>query len=83
MQTQSAAAVAVPAAELAEIVRNRLSGRVRAFELIMESAGLVLRGRTRTYYGKQLAQQAVMEVTSLPILANCIEVVSASGEPTA
>jgi len=35
---------------------------------------LILRGRTRTYYAKQLAQQAVMEATALPIRANEIEV---------
>jgi len=37
--------------------------------------GLVLTGRTCTYYVKQLAQHAVMEFVDLPILANDIEVV--------
>jgi len=35
--------------------------------------GLILRGRSRSYYGKQLAQHAVMEAVILPIVANEIE----------
>jgi hypothetical protein len=34
----------------------------------------VLRGVTRTYYAKQLAQHAVMQLTDLPIHANEIDV---------
>jgi hypothetical protein len=34
-----------------------------------------LRGRARTYYAKQLAQHAVMQVTEYLIQANEIEVV--------
>jgi hypothetical protein len=55
-------------------VKCRLSGRLRDFRLLIRGEGLILRGRTRTYYAKQLAQQAVMEVTAMPILANEIEV---------
>jgi hypothetical protein len=57
-----------------EHIRCRLSGRVRDFHLLVRDQGLVLRGHAHTYYAKQLAQQAVMEVTSLPIQANEIEV---------
>ena len=42
--------------------------------LLEVGGGIVLRGFTRTYYLKQLAQQAVMNLTDLPILANEIEV---------
>jgi len=55
-------------------VQCRLSGRVRDLRLLVRGNGLVLQGRTRTYYAKQLAQHAVMEATGLPILANEIEV---------
>ncbi len=55
-------------------VRCRLSGRLRDFRLVVRDRGLILRGRTHTYYAKQLAQQAVMEATRFPILANDIEV---------
>jgi hypothetical protein len=68
------------AAELEETVKGRLCGRVTAFQLVVEGQGLVLRGRTRSYYLKQLAQQTVMEITRLPILANYIEVTG--GEPS-
>jgi hypothetical protein len=55
-------------------VQSRLSGRVRDFRLVVRGCGLTLTGQARTYYAKQLAQQAVMEATALPILTNEIEV---------
>jgi hypothetical protein len=63
--------------ELADLeghVRSRLSGRVRHLGLAMRNGGLVLRGHTSTYYAKQMVQQAIMEATDLPIVANEIEV---------
>jgi hypothetical protein len=55
-------------------VRCRLSGTVRDLRVIGLADGLVLKGLTRTYYAKQLAQHAVMEATELPIVANEIVV---------
>ena len=55
-------------------VQSRLNGRVRHFRLVLREGGLVLMGRARTYYAKQIAQHEVMQATSLPILANEIEV---------
>jgi hypothetical protein len=55
-------------------VQSRLHGRVREFRLLERGGWLVLRGQARTYYAKQLAQQAVLEATDLPIAANEIEV---------
>ena len=55
-------------------VQYQLSGRLQDFRLKRESAGLVLRGRVRTYYAKQLAQHAVMAAIDLPIVRNDIEV---------
>jgi hypothetical protein len=55
-------------------IQSRLNGRVRDFRLSLCGGGLILRGHARTYHAKQLAQQAVMEATALPILANEIEV---------
>jgi hypothetical protein len=55
-------------------VQARLNKRVRDFQLVIIGNGLVLRGCAATYYAKQLAQQAVMEATTLPILANEIQV---------
>jgi hypothetical protein len=47
---------------------------VRDLQVLGRDNGLVLKGHSRTYYAKQLAQHAVMEATQLPILANEIEV---------
>jgi len=56
-----------------EDMRRRLAGRVRDLRLILRDDGLVMRGCVRTYYSKQLAQHAIMELTKLPI-RNEIEV---------
>ena len=50
-------------------VQCHLNGRVRDLRLVIRGHGLVLQGRARTYYAKQLAQHAVMDATRLPILA--------------
>ncbi len=55
-------------------VLARLTGQIREFQLVLTDGGLILRGRARTYYAKQLAQHAVMDATGLPIVANEIEV---------
>ena len=65
----------LPVAEVEEIVKSRLKGRVWSFRLIVESQGLILRGTTRTYHAKQLAQEAVLDLTDgRPVLANQIVV---------
>ena len=56
-----------------QIVR-RLGNRVRNLRVLRQGGGLVIQGRTTTYYAKQLAQHAAMELDSEPILANDIEV---------
>lgn len=48
--------------------------RIRDFHLIFCHNGLVLEGRSRSYYCKQEVQQAVMNATPLPIVANNIQV---------
>jgi hypothetical protein len=60
--------------ELEQHIHSRLAGRVREFHLEVHKEGLVLRGRALTYYAKQLAQHAVMEISEVPIWANEIEV---------
>jgi hypothetical protein len=62
------------ATELEARIQCRLGRRIREFRLVVVERGLILRGRADTYYAKQLAQHAVMEVTELRILANEIEV---------
>ncbi len=65
---------ALPRLEL--LVRTRSFGRVRDLHLELSGSGLILHGRTTSYYVKQLAQQAVLEAGALPLLANEIEVTS-------
>jgi hypothetical protein len=55
-------------------VQRKLIGRIRDLHLSVDDDGLILRGRTRSYYVKQLAQHEVMQVSRLPIQANEIEV---------
>jgi hypothetical protein len=62
--------------DLERVVNGRLQGRVSAFQLFLEGQGLVLRGTARTFYAKQMAQHLVMELTTLPIVANGIEVIN-------
>ncbi len=55
-------------------MQARLGSRVRHVRVVCRNNGVILQGIAHTYYAKQLAQQSVMEVTDLPILANEIEV---------
>ena len=52
----------------------RLGSQVRDFKILRNRDGLILHGRVNTYYGKQLAQHVVMELSGLSIVANEIEV---------
>jgi hypothetical protein len=51
-----------------------LAGRVWGLRVLLCQEGVVLQGYSTTYYGKQLAQHAAMQVLGLPIRANEIEV---------
>jgi hypothetical protein len=61
-------------AELELHLQCRLGGRVRDFRIASVRGGLALQGRAATYYAKQLAQHFVLQATTLPIVANDIEV---------
>jgi hypothetical protein len=62
-------------------ISSLLGGRIDGLRLLIQDGGIILRGRSRTYYAKQLALQAVMEATDLPVVANEIEVRCAGGRP--
>jgi hypothetical protein len=66
--------------QIEQLVLRRLNGRVRSLKLTVRDDGLVLRGHSRTYYAKQLAQHAVMELTKLRIRANEIEVAQVTND---
>jgi osmotically-inducible protein OsmY len=55
-------------------LQSRLGDRVEEFQMSWHEEGLILRGQVRSYYGKQMAQEVVMEVSGLSILSNDIEV---------
>jgi hypothetical protein len=59
---------------LEALITHRLRGRLFDFRLVLRDDALVLQGRTRAHYIKQLAQHAIMEATGFQILANEIEV---------
>jgi hypothetical protein len=61
-------------ARLEAQLRVHLRGYVCDFRVIVQDGGLILYGRARTYYGKQLAQHGVMQQSERPILANKIAV---------
>jgi hypothetical protein len=72
----SESTTATPADQLEALIERRLLGRVRVrgFRVLVQEQGLILQGWAGTFYAKQLAQHAAMEVSGLPILANEIEV---------
>lgn len=55
-------------------LQDLLRGYVRDFRIVVGEKGLLLRGRSLSYYAKQLAQHAVMRTTDVPIQANEIVV---------
>jgi hypothetical protein len=59
---------------LESLVQRRLGSRVRDLRVVVRQDGVILQGRATTYHAKQLAQHAAMELASMPILANDIEV---------
>jgi hypothetical protein len=65
-------------AELELRLGHEFKGRIHGFRLVVRELGLVLQGRTQTFYVKQLAQHAVMRTAGLPIVANEIVVIQES-----
>ena len=55
-------------------LQSRLGSQVRNFQMSTYSDGVVLCGQVKTYYGKQVAQEVVLELSGCSVLANNIEV---------
>jgi len=56
-------------------IERRASGRIRDLHVVCSEDTIILQGRSRTYHAKQLAQQAVLDLTDgYPLLANQIVV---------
>ena len=68
-----------PKNEMAEriegFIAQRASGRIRDLHVDYSEDAIILQGRSRTYHDKQLAQQAVLDLTDgYPLLTNLIVV---------
>lgn len=59
---------------LEQLLRRELHGRLIQIRLLFRDEGLVLQGESPSFYGKQLAQHAIMKATQIPIRANEIHV---------
>jgi hypothetical protein len=56
-------------------IEQRASGRIRDLHVVCSDDGIILQGRSRTYHAKQLAQQAVLDLTDgQTLLTNLIVV---------
>ncbi len=65
--------------ELAQFIEGHVNraanGRIRDLHVVCSEDRIVLQGRSRTYHAKQLAHQAVLDLTDgHPLLANQIVV---------
>jgi len=60
--------------QVAARLHCRLGNQVRDLKIVHHHDGLILHGRVSTYYGKQLAQHVVMEISGLSFVANEIDV---------
>jgi len=65
--------------KLAERIEGQIerlaNGRIRDLHVVCSGDSIILTGRSRTYHAKQLAQQAVLDLTDgHPALANQIVV---------
>ncbi len=49
-------------------------GRIRDLQVLPQKDGFILRGRASTYHAKQLAQHALLDETTLPLIKNEIEI---------
>ena len=61
--------------DLEALVRQRTAGRISQLKVTCRQGEFILEGQSPSFYVKQLAQQALMEVVGLSI-CNVIEVVA-------
>jgi hypothetical protein len=56
-------------------IERKACGRIRDLHVVCSGDMIILQGRSRTYHAKQLAQEAVLDLTDgRPVLANQIVV---------
>lgn len=60
---------------LTDQIERRACGRIRDLDVVCSDHTIILRGWSRSYHAKQLAQQAVLDLTDgYPLLTNQIVV---------
>jgi len=63
------------AARIEGCIERKACGRIRDLHVVCSDDAIILQGRSRTYHAKQLAQQAVLDLTDgFPLLTNQIVV---------
>jgi len=62
-------------------IAHEFAHRIEEFHLFSRAEGVILEGRTRTYFCKQLIQQAVLLALPVPIVANNIRVEAEANPP--
>jgi hypothetical protein len=63
------------AAKIRGYIERKACGRIRDLQVVCQDDLIILQGRSRTYHAKQLAQEAVFDLTDgHSALANQIEV---------
>lgn len=60
---------------LEQLIRSRLGTSVNQLQVQLSDQGIVLMGKTQSWYMKQLVQELVMEHCSMPIAMNDIRVI--------
>ena len=60
--------------QVATQLRSRCGDQFRDLRVIVHHNGLILQGRARTYFGKQMAQEVAKSVSGVAIIGNEIEV---------
>ncbi|HEY2787784.1 MAG TPA: hypothetical protein VGJ05_22700 [Fimbriiglobus sp.] len=64
-----------PVQEIARSVRDRFRGMVQELRIEPEGESVVLYGRAYSYYGKQMAQEAVIRSGRFSVRANRMDVI--------
>jgi hypothetical protein len=60
---------------LADHIERRVNGRISHLDVVCSEERIIVRGCSRSYHAKQLAQQAILEMTDgYPLLTNQIVV---------
>jgi len=66
--------------QLAAQIRNRYRSHLRELRIEVVEGGIVLRGRSSSFYGKQMAFHEARSGSQFAVLANQIEVAPARAE---